>query len=98
MLKSILWSMASLSLLLVGLIGLVIPVLPGVLLLVAAAFCASAASPAIRDRLHRHPLIGRAHRRWSASRGLAMFDRLKLASWLGAQIMVDAAHGRPRRH
>ncbi len=97
MLKSILMSVMTLALLALGLIGLVIPVIPGVLFLFAAALCASAASPAVRARLHRNPSMRRAHRRWRASEGLALFDRLKLAFWLGADAMVDRLQGIRRR-
>lgn len=97
MLKTIALSLAAVGLLILGLIGLVIPVLPGVLLLFAAAFCASAASPAIRERLQRNPGMRRAHRHWLASRGLALPQRLKLAFWLGADAMTAGVTG-SRRH
>ena len=97
MLKSILLSAAAFLLLVLGLIGLVIPVLPGVLLLIAAALCASAVSPAVRDRLHRHPAMRRAHRRWHASEGLHLGDRVKLAFWLSADAMADVMPGRRGR-
>jgi uncharacterized membrane protein YbaN (DUF454 family) len=97
MLKSILLSLVALSLLVLGLIGLVIPVIPGVFLLIGAACCASAASPAVRERLHRNPTMRRAHLRWRASEGLALSDRLKLVFWLGADAMVDRVPGTGRR-
>jgi uncharacterized membrane protein YbaN (DUF454 family) len=68
-----------------------------VLLLIAAALCASAASPAVRDRLHRHPTMRRVHRRWYASEGLNLRDRAKLAFWLGADAMADVVPGRRGR-
>ena len=89
MLKSMLLSVAALALLVFGLIGLVIPVIPGVALLIAAAFCASAASPALRNRLQRNPTMRRTHRRWQASQGLGVVERLKLAFWLGADAVSD---------
>lgn len=97
MLKSIVLSVLAIGLLALGLVGLVIPIIPGVLLLIAAAFVASAASPVVRDRLQRNPLLRRAHRRWHASAGLGLFDRLKLAFWLGADAAVDVVPGARRR-
>jgi uncharacterized membrane protein YbaN (DUF454 family) len=93
MLKSILLSVAAVGLLVLGLIGLVIPVIPGVLLLVGAAFCASAASPRVREQLHRNPTMRRVHRRWHASEGLGIIDRLKLALWLGADTVASSIPG-----
>ena len=97
MLKSILLSVATFALLVLGLIGLVIPVIPGVLLLIGAAFCASAASPRVREYLHRNPTMRRAHRRWRASEGLGIIDRLKLALWLGADTMANSIPGTRRQ-
>jgi len=97
MLKSILLSAAAFALFVLGLIGLLIPVLPGVLLLIAAALCASAVSPAVRDHLHRHPTMRRVHRRWHASEGLHLLDRAKLAFWLSVDAMADVVPGRRGR-
>jgi len=97
MLKSILLYVTAVGLLVLGLIGLVIPVIPGVLLLIGAAFCASAASPRVRERLHRIPTMRRVHRRWHASEGLGIIDRLKLALRLGADTMASSIPGTGRR-
>ncbi|MCZ6712192.1 MAG: DUF454 family protein [Gammaproteobacteria bacterium] len=97
MLKSIVMSVMTLALLLLGLIGLVVPVIPGVLFLFASALCAASVSPGARARLYRSTHIRRAHQRWSASAGMAWFDRVKLAFWLGAEAMADMIPGARRR-
>jgi uncharacterized membrane protein YbaN (DUF454 family) len=97
MIKSIVMSAMTLALLLIGLVGLVIPVIPGVAFLFAAALCAASVSPGARARLYRSPRIRRAHQRWHTSAGMAWFDRLKLAFWLGADTMVDGLPGTRRR-
>jgi uncharacterized membrane protein YbaN (DUF454 family) len=86
MLRKLLLWMAGLALTVLGMIGLVLPVLPGLLLLVAAAGCFSLASPRFRhtleQRLHRHPRCRRALRRWQSTRGLPAWSRMQLAFWL----------------
>lgn len=95
MLKTILLSMTTIVLLILGLVGLLVPVLPGVLLLLGAAFCASAVSPVVRRRLHRNPVLRRFHHRWQVSQGLALCDRLKLMFWLSADTAIGSLRRQP---
>jgi len=71
-----------------GLIGLVIPILPGVLLLGVAALCASSALPALQEHLQRYPSWNRWHMQWRAGTGLPLLQRLRLAFWLTAEATV----------
>ena len=86
MLRKGLLMLAGASLALLGLIGLVVPVLPGLLLLLAAAGCFSMASPRLKasleGRLDRHPRYRSARRRWRLARALAPWQRVQLAFWL----------------
>jgi hypothetical protein len=86
MLRKLLLTMAGLALAVLGVIGLVLPLMPGVILLVGAAACWSLASRRFRmrleQRLHRHPRGRLALRRWRAGSGLPAWRRLKLAFWL----------------
>jgi uncharacterized protein len=69
-----------------GLVGLLLPVLPGVLLLIAAAACFSVASRRFRirleQRLEKHPRHRQTLRRWQSSRDLPTWQRAQLACWL----------------
>ena len=68
-----------------GVIGLVIPVLPGVLFLAGAVVCFSMVSVGFRDNvgihLFRHPRYRLARRRWNAGAGLPLWERFKLTFW-----------------
>ena len=77
-----------------GLIGLVIPILPGVLFLILAAVCFSATSPKFQARLERHPAWRGWRLRWRESRGLPLIRRLQLAFWLTAEATTNALRNR----
>jgi uncharacterized membrane protein YbaN (DUF454 family) len=83
-------------LLLLGLVGLVVPILPGVLFLVPAAICFSAISPRLQRRLERHPTWRGWRRHWHSSRGLPLFHRIRLAFWLTAEATLNILTRRER--
>ncbi|MEZ5550717.1 MAG: DUF454 family protein [Pseudomonadales bacterium] len=68
-----------------GLIGLVIPILPGVLFLGVALLCAASVLPQLAHRLNRYPAWRDWHMRWRAGAQLPFAARLKLAFWLSAE-------------
>ena len=92
MLRKLVLLAAGAALTVLGLAGLVLPVVPGVLLLAAAAGCFSLASPGFRHglerRLHTHPRSRRALERWRSARHLPLPARMRLAFWLTLQSLV----------
>jgi uncharacterized protein len=86
MLRKLMLTMVGLALTVLGVIGLVLPVVPGLLLLAAAAICFSMVSPrfhgAVNARMRRHPRLRLAQLRWRAGRGLGPARRMALAFWL----------------
>ncbi len=81
-------------LVLLGLIGLVLPLMPGVVFLLAAGCCFAALSPGIRTHLERYPAWRGFNRRWHASRGLPLLRRTQLAFWLAAEAAMTVVHRR----
>ena len=90
MLKRAFFVAAGLGLLGLGLIGLLIPILPGVLFLALAAVCFSASSPRFQARLERHPAWRGWRARWRESRGLPVWQRLQLIFWLTAEATMNS--------
>jgi len=92
MIRKLLLLVAGLALAVLGLIGLVLPVLPGVLLLAAAACCLSLASQRLRHRIDGHLAHNRryqrARRRWEAGRSLGAWQRLRLGFWLSLSALL----------
>ena len=82
------------ALVLLGLIGLVIPILPGFLFLALAAVCFSATSPRFQARLERHPAWRGWRLRWRESRGLPMFQRIQLSFWMTAEAAMNLFRSR----
>lgn len=99
MIRKLLLLVAGLALTVLGLIGLVLPVLPGLLFLAAAAFCLSLASQRLRHRidghLERHPRVQRARRRWQAGRSLPVWHRLRLGFWLSLSALLPPSGRAP---
>ncbi len=77
-----------------GLIGLVVPILPGFLFLILAAVCVSALSPRFGRRLDRHPAWRSWRLRWRESSGMPLHRRLQLMFWLSAEAAMKAVNRR----
>lgn len=91
--KSLLTFAAGILFLALGLLGLLLPVLPGVLFLLVAAVCFASASPALRDSMRKHPRLARLLARLDAGQQLHIGARGKLAFWA----LLEAANPRSRR-
>ena len=74
-------------LLVFGLIGLIIPILPGLPLLIIAALCLSVEAPGLRRRLRSIPLWQRLSR-FVERRFRGLRDTSKLRIWQGARKVV----------
>ena len=96
MIRTILLSGLGLVLVVLGLIGLLVPVLPGLLFLGAAVVCFSATSPRLQSRLDRHPAWRGFRRRWREGRGLPALRRLQLGFWITAEATLNTLRGRRR--
>ena len=86
MVKRLLLYVLATGFLILGFIGLLIPVIPGVLFLLISAACFAATAPGISNPL-RHNANWRLH--WRQSRGLSLFQRGRLAFWLTARVAMD---------
>jgi len=90
MLKRTALILAAITFTLLGLIGLLIPILPGFLFLIVAAVCVSALSPRFERRLARHPAWRGWRLRWRETRGLPLHRRVQLAFWLSAEAVTQS--------
>ena len=84
--------------LIIGLLGILIPILPGLPFLVAAALLFTANSPALRQRLRQSLRSRPSFRRIDnmlkpAADGLTVFERCKLRVLRGIQTLLP----KPRR-
>ena len=87
MLKKLVLATAGVGFLILGVLGLALPFLPGVLFLLLAAVCLAALSPRLQGFLSRHPRLARFFRRVEEGRHLALATRVRLAFWAGLEAL-----------
>ena len=73
---------------LIGLLGLVIPIIPGILFLIVAAGLFAQLIPAVRQRLSRNPRMQRLFTRLDAGEQLAVFEQIKLVFLAAAEVIT----------
>ena len=97
MFRNLLIGLAGSAFFLLGLVGLLVPVLPGFLFLIIAIMCFAAISPRVRRRLEGNRTLKAMHGRWRRGRGLPMWHRIKLMFWLSAESGVHSLNTRRNR-
>lgn len=75
--------------LVLGVIGLILPVIPGLLLLVIAAWLAARQFPVLERRLRRHPTVGAYLDRADSFVELSPGSKLKVGALLCVKLLLD---------
>lgn len=75
--------------LVIGLVGIVLPIIPGLLFLVVALVIAARHFPAFGARLRRHPALRRHLRRADGFAELGLGGKIRLAGWYCAKVLVQ---------
>ena len=75
---------------LIGLAGLILPIVPGVLFLAMAAWLLAQISDRFAQRLHQSPRWQQASRTWQAQASLSAWQRTKFWAWVALGGMVQA--------
>lgn len=91
------WLSVGILALAIGIVGLLIPIIPGVLFLILAAFCLSAPFPKVRAKFNRHPVARRLAHRWQRTAGLGWVDRFRMLIWSSADLLMSP-FARPRKY
>lgn len=97
MLKRALYTAGAVVALGIGLLGLLIPVIPGVLFVLLAAVLFAGASRRFRARLHASPRVQPYLRRWEQSAGLPGLTRARIAGLLIYACATDSLRVTSRR-
>ena len=76
-----------------GVIGLFLPVMPGVVFLILAAWCFARSSQRFHEALLRNPYLGPQVRAWQSGRGFQrrLRVRILLIMWLSMLLSVTLA-------
>ena len=72
-----------------GFVGLAVPLMPGFIFFAIGTICLASASPFLARQLAKQPRLGRFLQRIELSRGMALSDRIKIIFWASAEIFVD---------
>ena len=75
--------------LLLGIVGLILPIIPGILFLFLAALLLAKISRRFDAMLNRNKDMRYWRRRWNTSSGLPLMQRLKLSFWVAARAVVN---------
>jgi len=78
--------------LMLGFIGLIIPIIPGVLFLMAALYLLSRGSRRIKKFSEGQPHMRRMHRRMAKFGEVKLADRCRLAGWMAMDAAVKSAY------
>jgi len=84
-----LYAAAAVIALLIGLLGLLIPVIPGLLFLAVAVVLFAGVSSRVRYRLHKSRRVRPYLSRWEAAGNLPWRQRTQLAAWLLYAALAD---------
>lgn len=77
------------ALLALGVIGLVLPILPGLLLLAIAGFIAARHFPWVDARLRRHRAIGKHMHTADRFQRLSFGEKVRVAGWFCVKLAAD---------
>lgn len=77
--------------LIIGVLGLILPIIPGVLFLFLAVLLLTRVSRRAATFAHSQPWFHRNMRQWQATGGLSVGQRVKLGFLLGARLIVKGA-------
>lgn len=75
--------------LILGVIGLVLPIIPGVLFLFLGAWCLAKLSNRFANYFNQNPLARKWQNRSAASKHLSVGEKLKLSVLYGAKSVLD---------
>jgi uncharacterized membrane protein YbaN (DUF454 family) len=85
-----LWFSSGLLAVVLGTLGMFLPLLPTVPFLLLATFCFAKSSPAWKKKLLHHPFIGKPLREWLYYKGIRKKDKIFSVAFLWVSILISA--------
>ena len=85
----VLWFSAGLLAVVLGTLGMFLPLLPTVPFLLLAVFCFARSSPAWAAKILHHPFIGKPLREWLQYKGVRKKDKIFSIAFLWIGILIS---------
>ena len=93
--KRVAWVVAGLIFTGLGIVGLALPLMPGAVCLIVAAFCFAQSSPRLHDWLVNHRHLGPFIRDWRDSGAISRPAKRAAVAGMGLSFVLAAALGTP---
>ena len=93
--KRAVWALAGLIFTGLGIAGLLLPLMPGTVCLVVAAFCFAQSSPRLHDWLVNHRHLGPLIHDWRVNRAISRPAKRAAVAGMGLSFVLAAAVGTP---
>ena len=88
--KKLVYLAISVLMLMIGLAGIIIPIIPGLLFLAVALFYLGKVFPSIKSLSDSHPVLGKVNDRIDQMAEITMWDRIKVAALMSAEAATSA--------
>jgi len=88
--KKLVYLAISVLMLMVGLAGIILPIIPGLLFLAVALFYLGKVFPSIKSLSDSHPVLGKVNDRIDQMSEVKMWDRVKVAGLMSLEAAASA--------
>jgi len=87
--KKLVYLAIAVLMLMIGLAGIIIPIIPGLLFLAAALFYLGKVSPGVKSWSDNHPILGRVNDRIDQMGDVKVWDRIKVAALMSVEAIAS---------
>lgn len=87
--KKLTYIVVALLMLMIGLAGILIPIIPGILFLAAALFYFGKVSPGVKSWSDNHPILGKVNERMDQLGEVKITDRIRIVTLMSIEAFVS---------
>ncbi len=87
--KKLAYLAIALLMLVIGLAGIIIPIIPGLLFLAVALFYLGKVFPSIKSMSDNHPILGKVNDRFDQMASVKIWDRIRVAALMSVEALAS---------